>query len=77
MFSTGQNRLAIMHPGLFSLTLIGEWYSDDNGYMYSNTSYLGEHCKTHGKYRHNSYQRSGRNQKYYDDLEYERHFHMY
>lgn len=44
-----QSRIAIMHPGKYSVSLLGNWIQDKKtGIYYSNTNYLGEKCPTHG-----------------------------
>lgn len=45
------SRLAIMFPGNEVISLIGNWeYDTKTKIYYSNTSYLGDKCTTHGKF---------------------------
>jgi glutamine phosphoribosylpyrophosphate amidotransferase len=44
------SRIAIMHPGKYSISLLGNWiHNEKTGIYYSNTNYLGDKCPTHGK----------------------------
>jgi hypothetical protein len=46
----GTSKLAIMFPMKETIGVIGRgWITEKNGLIFSNTSYLGDNCPTHGK----------------------------